>query len=208
MAVIDTGVDYNHPDLQANIWTNFAELNGEANVDDDNNGYIDDVRGVDFTNSAPGNTHWHESQFWYDDDPMDDYGHGTRCAGIIAAIINNGIGIAGTAQVQIMPLKVLNSVGFGNPMQAAHAIFYAVKMGANIISMSLGWYEDSHLPELHDAIKYAYDVGVLLVAAAGNENTNERFYPAAWDEVIAVTATDQNDSRAVWDSDHASNFGD
>jgi len=139
---------------------------------------------------------------WVNDDPypLDDNGHGTHCAGIIAAVINNNVGIAGLAQVSIMAEKGLNSWGYGYSDWLANAIIHAVDQGADIISMSWGGYGYSQL--IYEAIQYAYDAGVLLVAAAGNDGTNLKLYPAAYEEVIAVTATDINDQKAWW-----SNFG-
>jgi len=136
-----------------------------------------------------------------DSNPWDDHGHGTHCAGIIAAAQNNGVGIAGLAQVHVMAEKVLNADGQGYSDWVAEGIIHATDMGAKIISMSFGGYEDSEV--MHEAINYAYNAGVLLVAAAGNEGTNVRLYPAAYDEVIAVAATDQYDNPAWF-----SNWGD
>lgn len=165
VAVIDTGIDYNHPDLVSN--------------------YV--ALGYDWVNN--------------DTDPMDDNGHGTHCAGIIAAGLNNSIGIAGLAQIRIMAEKALDMSGSGNMDWVANAIIHAADQGANIISMS--WGTSFHSKLLYEAIRYAHDAGVLLVAAAGNDATDHKFYPAAYDEVIAVAATDYEDSRAWF-----SNFGD
>lgn len=164
VAVVDTGIDYNHPELASN----YVPL------------------GYDWINN--------------DTDPVDDNGHGTHCAGIIAAELNNNMGIAGLAQVSIMAEKVLNSTGWGWDFTVAQGICHATDMGAKIISMSLGCYEDS--PVMYEAVKYAYDHGVLLVAAAGNDHTSSPHYPAAYNEVIAVAATNQNDAPASF-----SNFG-
>jgi len=158
VAVIDTGIDWNHPDLVAN----YVPL------------------GYDWVNN--------------DADPMDDHGHGTHCAGIIAATFNNTIGVAGLAQVQIMAEKGLNQFGIGYDDDLANAIVHAVDQGANILSNSWGDYEYSAL--IHDAMKYAYEKGVLIVAAAGNSATNIKVFPAAHDEVIAVTATNQSNAPA------------
>jgi len=136
-----------------------------------------------------------------DNDPFDDHGHGTHVSGTIAAVINNGVGIAGLAQVRIMAEKVLDSGGGGYWDWIANGIIHAVDQGADIISMSLGGYGDSEL--LHDAVRYAYNSGVLVVAAAGNDNTNMKLYPAGYDEVVAVAATDQWDNKAWF-----SNWGD
>jgi len=165
VAIVDTGIDYNHSDLAAN----YVPL------------------GYDWVN--------------VDNDPIDDHGHGTHCAGITAAVLNNDIGIAGLAQVQVMAEKVLTSGGWGYWDWIANGIVHAADQGADIISMSLGGYEYSEL--LHEAVKYAYDSGVLLVAAAGNDATSIKSYPAAYDEVVAVAATDSNDYTAWW-----SNWGD
>ena len=136
-----------------------------------------------------------------DADPIDDNGHGTHCAGIIAAALNNSEGIAGLGQIRIMAEKVLDSGGGGYWDWIAAGIAHAADQGARIISMSLGGYGDSEL--LHDAVKYAYNRGALLVAAAANDNTNTKSYPAAYDEVVAVAATDQSDNKAWF-----SNWGD
>jgi len=136
-----------------------------------------------------------------DADPIDDHGHGTHCAGIIAATLNNGVGIAGLAQVWVMAEKVLDSGGYGYWDWVANGIINATDCGADIISMSLGGYGESEL--VHKAVKYAYDAGVLVIAAAGNDNTNMKLYPAGYDEVVAVAATDQSDNKAWF-----SNWGD
>jgi thermitase len=158
VAVIDTGIDYNHPDLV----DNYVEL------------------GYDWVNN--------------DDYPMDDHGHGTHCAGIIAGVIDNNEGIAGVAQVRMLAEKVLNENGEGSLENLAKAIIHATDQNANIISMSLG--SIKRHTTLHQAIKYAYDTGVLLVAAAGNTGFRNRGYPAFNEEVVAVTATDENDEPA------------
>jgi len=162
VAVIDTGIDYTHPDLAAN----YVPL------------------GYDWVNDS--------------NDTMDDNGHGTHCAGIIAAVINNGQGIAGLAQVRIMAEKALDYSGIGYEDDLANAIIHAVNQGAKILSNSWGGYESSQL--ILDAVRYAYGHGVLVVAAAGNEASAVRSYPAGYDEVVAVTATDRNDNIAGFSS--------
>ncbi len=162
VAVIDTGVDYTHPDLVGN--------------------YV--PGGIDWVNIDPY--------------PMDDNGHGTHCAGIIAAVLNNNQGIAGLAQVKIMAEKGLDYTGTGYDDVLANAIIHAVDQGANITSNSWGSDEDSHL--IHDAILYAYNHSVLVVAAAGNNASARRMYPAAYNEVIAATATDSDDKPAGFTS--------
>lgn len=128
-----------------------------------------------------------------DNDPMDDNGHGTHVAGIVAAVMNNKAGIAGVAQVKIMAEKGLDAGGWGTEDDLAKAIIHAVDQGADILSNSWGGPESDLI---HDAIKYAYNKGTLIVAAAGNSASSTKHYPAAYDEVIAVTATDQNDNPA------------
>ncbi len=152
VAVLDTGVDFNHPDLQANIWTNTAELNGITGFDDDHNGYIDDIRGWDFINN--------------DNSPLDDNMHGTHVAGIIGAVGGNGIGIAGAAwNIKLMPLKVFQSNGTGDASTIALAIQYASNKGATIINMSFGSTAESIT--MRNALENAYATSVL-VGSAGN----------------------------------------
>jgi subtilisin family serine protease len=187
VAVLDTGVDYNHRDLQNNIWVNEAELNGIPGVDDDNNGYIDDIYGYDFINGDP--------------EPLDDYGHGTHCAGIIAAKGNNGLDIAGVCwNCRIMALKFLDSSGSGTIEDAVKAFYYAVQNGADIISNSWGGFGYSQA--LEDAINYAHSQGVTIIASAGNDDLDFPFYPAYYDNVISVAATNSNDEKATF-----SNYG-
>ena len=136
-----------------------------------------------------------------DNDPMDDHYHGTHCAGTIAAVINNIIGVAGMANVSIFAEKAFNAIGSGSHADTSSAIRHAVDMGANIISCS--WGGTSYSQTLYDAIKYAVNNNVMVIAAAGNSNSDSLHYPAAYQEVIAVSATDQNDNKASF-----SNFGD
>jgi len=181
VAVVDTGVDYNHADLNRNIWRNPGEPpNG---VDDDGNGFVDDVYGADFTND--------------DSDPLDDSSHGTHVAGIIGAEGNNGIGGVGVDwQVRLIALKFLDKNGEGNTADAAEAIDYAVKGGARVINAS--WGGPAFSFALFKAIRNAGNQGVLVVAAAGNEGSNsdsQPEYPASYDlpNVISVAATDAGD---------------
>jgi thermitase len=162
VAVIDTGIDYNHTDLSANyVPLGYNWVNGTS-------------------------------------DPKDDNGHGTHCAGIIAAELNNGVGVAGIAQVQIMAEKALDSAGYGSAVNLVNAIVNATDAGASIISMSWGGPFSSSA--IREAINYSYSKGVLLVAAAGNAGTICSIYPAAYDEVVAVSATAQDDQKASFSS--------
>lgn len=129
-----------------------------------------------------------------DSDPTDDHGHGTHCAGIIAATLNNSKGIAGIAQIKVMAEKGFANNGIGYSDDLANAIIHAANQGARIISCSWGSSQESQL--LHAAIKYATNTGALVIAAAGNSGSNSRHYPAAYDEVIAVTATNEKDNPA------------
>ncbi len=180
VAVIDTGVDYTHPDLAANMWTNTGEIAGN-NADDDGNGYIDDVHGYDFANG--------------DGDPMDDHFHGTHCAGTIAAVGDNGIGVAGVAwHAQIMALKFLTAGGSGTLTDAIEAVDYATANGAHLTSNSWGGSGFSQL--LHDSIAAN---ARPFIAAAGNssqDNDANGHYPSSYecDNVIAVAASDRNDA--------------
>lgn len=135
-----------------------------------------------------------------DNDPMDDNGHGTHCAGTAAAIMDNGIGVVGVAQVSLMAEKVLSAGGTGAWDDLAQAITHAADAGANVISMSLGGYGYSSLVD--DACQYAWNQGCILVGAAGNDNVSLLHYPAAFDTVIAVSATDRYDGKASY-----SNYG-
>ena len=179
VAVIDTGVDYTHPDLAQNIWTNPGEIPNNG-IDDDGNGYVDDVHGYDFINN--------------DNDPMDDNGHGTHCAGVIGAVGNNGIGISGVNQkVKIMPLKFLRKDGNGDTAASLNAIAYARKMGANVISCS--WGGTARSQALADAISAT---NKLIVCAAGNSGVNTDTipqYPSGFDnpQIISVAASDASD---------------
>jgi len=190
IGIIDTGVDWHHPDLDDNIWINKAELNGIPGVDDDGNGFVDDIRGWDFVNN--------------DNDPMDDNSHGTHVAGIAAAEGNNGVGIAGIAwNARIMPVKVLQSSGRGNASDLAAGIDYAAQNGATVINMSLGSYAESQTVKIALENAYAYTV---LVAAAGNDELyllqegipSGNMYPACYSFVLGVQASNRREQRATF----------
>jgi len=153
IAILDTGADYTHPDLEANTWINTEELNGVEGYDDDGNGYVDDIRGWDFINT--------------DNAPLDDNMHGTHVAGIAGAVGDNGVGIAGAAwNVKLMHIKVFQSTGQGNSINIAAGVEYAYMNGATIINMSFGSYAESSTLKL--ALENAYSTSVL-VASAGND---------------------------------------
>lgn len=165
VAVLDTGVQSNHPDLKGKL-----------------------IEGVNLVDEEA--------------DPDDDVGHGTHVSGIIGATVNNGEGVAGVSWFnKIMPVKVLDSSGAGSTYTVAQGIIWAVDHGAKVINMSLGNYAEADF--LHDAIKYAYERDVVMIAASGNDNTDRPGYPAAYPEVFAVAATNSNKEKATF-----SNYGD
>jgi thermitase len=165
VAVVDTGVDVDHPDLKGRLLTGYNVIKPDS-------------------------------------PPMDDVGHGTHVSGVISALVNNGEGVAGmTWYNPIMPVKVLDETGAGNTYNVAQGIIWAADHGAKVINMSLGNYADANF--LHDAIRYAYDKDIVLIAASGNDNTEDPGYPAAYPEVFAVAAADSSKKKATF-----SNFGD
>ncbi|MCC7193151.1 MAG: S8 family serine peptidase [Phycisphaeraceae bacterium] len=190
IAVLDTGIDLTHPDLAANIWTNPGEIPGDG-IDNDANGYIDDVNGWDFKNN--------------DNNPTDDQHHGTHVSGTLAGIGNNNNGVTGIAwNVKIMPLKFLGSDGLGVASDAVKALNYVAMMkqrGVNILVTNNSWGGDENTQALYDAIATQRDLGILFVAAAGNLNQNSDltpYYPASYDltNIISVASTDRNDSKS------------
>jgi len=193
VAVIDTGVDYTHPDLAENMWVNEAEFNGTPDFDDDGNGFVDDIYGYDFCND--------------DGNPMDDHYHGTHCAGTIGAVGNNGQGVAGVCwNVRIMAIKFLDAGGSGWTSDAIESVEYSILMGANLSSNS--WGGDGYDQGLKDAINAAGAAGMLFVAAAGNDdgsnNDTYSVYPSSYDceSLISVMATDKDDNKSSF-----SNYG-
>ncbi len=193
VAVVDTGIDYNSPDLQANVWTNEAELNGKAGVDDDNNGIIDDIHGANFVDAA------HPTG-----DPMDDHGHGSHCSGTIGANGNDGKGLVGVNwKTRILAAKFLDANGSGTLDGAVQAINYATKMGARVLSNS--WGGGGYSQALFDAIQKSNEANAVFVAAAGNEsndNDSNPTYPASYDvpNVLAVAAIDNKGQLASFSS--------
>lgn len=201
VAVVDTGVDYNHPDLSANIWKNTGEVAGNG-VDDDGDGYIDDVHGYDMAN--------------HDGDPMDDKGHGTHVAGTIGAVGNNGIGVAGINwTVKILPMKFMKSDGTGNTADALACYDYLIslkKRGVNIRVVNNSWGGGGYSQSLKDAIDTAGSLGILTVCAAGNggsdmvgdNNDVTPYYPANYDSPSLISVAASNQTDAI---DSFSNYG-
>lgn len=185
IAVIDTGIDYNHPDLRDQMWVNEAEANGQPGVDDDGNGYVDDIHGYDFANN--------------DGDPIDGHSHGTHCAGTIGAS-HNAIGVAGVMRdVQFVAVKFLTDSGSGSTEAAIKSIDYATKIGVDIMSNS--WGGGGRSEALQEAIERANDAGIVFTAAAGNsstDNDSRPHYPSNYnvDNVISVAATTAADELA------------
>ncbi|MCI0691777.1 S8 family peptidase [candidate division KSB1 bacterium] len=200
IGIVDTGVDWQHNDLQANIWQNSDEIPNNGS-DDDNNGKVDDVRGWDF--GGLGNP---DNSATPDNDPREDKAdHGTAVAGIASAATNNGLGVAGIGfKCKIMPVKTSqDNVRDGSTALIAYGydgIAYAAENGAHIINCSWGGGGFSQFGQ--DVIDYATQLGALVVAAAGNESNSSLSYPAAYRNVLSVAATDNNDIRAGF-----SNYG-
>ena len=189
--VIDTGIRYTHQDLAGQMWVNSGEVPGNG-VDDDGDGYVDNIYGIDAVNG--------------DGDPMDDNSHGTHCAGTIGAASNDGFDHVGVAwEVQLMACKFLSADGWGYVSGAVSCIDFAVAKGARVLSNS--WGGGGHSQALYDAIARARDAGVLFVAAAGNSATDtdsQPHYPSGYDleNIISVAAVDRRGDMASW-----SNFG-
>jgi len=208
LTVIDTGIDYNHPDLINSLWTNNTEdLNNNGildsldinNIDDDGNGYVDDVIGWDFTDAPrfPDGGDYLDP----DNDPMDEFqnGHGTQITGIIAAEANNSIGISGvTPEISVMNLRAGTASGYLEEDDVAAAIIYAIENGSRVINMSFGDVVVSAF--LKDVIQYAHSQDAVLVASSGNSGTNELHFPSGFAETISVGATDSLDALAGFSS--------
>lgn len=190
IAIVDDGVDYDHVDLAANAWTNAAEAKGAPGVDDDGNGYIDDIYGWDFGDN--------------DADPVDPpastpgRGHGTGCAGLACAVTNNGIGVAGVSwNCRFMAVKIFpdNSIFFST-VPAFQGIIYAADNGADIISNS--WGGNVYSKWEQEVIDYAYGKGAVIVCAAGNANSESDMYPASYQHVVSVAAVGPNDVKSSY----------
>ncbi|MEM9836925.1 MAG: S8 family serine peptidase [Bacteroidota bacterium] len=193
IAVLDGGMRMNHPDINDRIWVNATET--ENGTDDDGNDFVDDLKGWDFVND--------------DNDPNDDNGHGTNVGGIIGTEANNGTGYAGIDwNARIMICKITDDQGFGFYSWWSDAIYYAVDNGANVINMSVGGSGNSAL--LRNAVNYAYNQGVTVVACMMNTDNNVPYYPATFANTIAVGATNPNDQRTTpffWSNTSGSNYG-
>lgn len=194
VTIIDSGMRLQHPEVAGRVWNNTAEVAGNL-LDDDNNGYIDDVNGYDWAYS--------------DNDPTDDTGHGTNITGIIAANANNNIGYAGINwNCKVMELKAIDVNNSGYYSWWTDAIYYAVDNGAHIINMSMGGPSNSTTMEA--AIDYAFNNNVTVTVCMMNFNNNVSYYPAAFTNVIATGSTDPDDDRSVpfpWSTTSGSNYG-
>jgi subtilisin family serine protease len=183
VAVVDSGLDASHPDIDGNVWTNPGEIPNNG-IDDDGNGYPDDVHGWDFVA--------------YDNVPEDAHGHGTLVAGIVAAEANNGLGIVGIApEAKILPVRGLDATASGTAVGLTAAILYAVANGADVVTASWGTGGSSLLVE--DAVAYAHASGVVFVAAAGNAGMDVIDFTPAWvTDAVTVAASDHQDRRAAF----------
>ncbi len=205
VGIVDTGVDYNHEDLAPLIWQNPGETGTDSlgndkrsnGIDDDNNGFIDDWRGWDFVSST--DTVRHE-----DNDPAPGSSHGTHVAGITGAMINNGKGIAGVAKnVKFLPVKI----GYDNPLSGSvtnsyEGLLYAAATGAKVINCS--WGSSSRSAAEQEVVKEALAFGAFIAAAAGNDGQKIPYYPASYDGVLSVAATDSTDYKANFSNWHSS----
>lgn len=216
VGVLDTGVDWDHPDLKNRLairgaedlngnstfqpWPSTVEEDGVAGdlngIDDDGNGYVDDVIGYDFVDQGVRNLGDDRDR---DPIPFDEQGHGTSVAGVIAAEANNGIGIAGLAfDARVVTMRAFDATGNAEEDDIAAALVYAALNGVQVVNMSFGDGVDS--PVMRDAVRFAAAYGCILVASAGNSGTVSRQFPAGYDEVMAIAATNSNDVRAPFSS--------
>jgi hypothetical protein len=210
LGIIDTGIDYLHPDLKNKIYINPGETGTDAlgrdkrtnGIDDDGNGFVDDYMGFDFVDRVgyPFDSTGGDYLGW-DNNPWDDFGHGTAIAGIAAGETNNGLGIAGVApKIKILNVRAFDPTGNGGEDDVAAAILYAALMKCKVINMSFG--DDSFSYVLRDVIRYAYSQNVVLVASSGNSHSDQPHYPSGYSECICVGNSTQDDNV-----DYSSNYG-
>jgi len=195
VAIVDDAVELTHEDLAANVWRNEGEIANNG-VDDDENGYVDDVEGYDV---ADGNNNPNPPS----NADANHFSHGTHCAGIVSARTDNNKGIAAIGgNVKLMAVKTKESTTSGSSLQAGmEGVAYSIAAGADVISMS--WGGPAYSQTLQDLLAIAHQKGITLVAAAGNSSTNAPMYPASYEHVISVGATNQDDEKAFF-----SNYGD
>lgn len=219
VGVLDTGTDFEHPDLIENLWINAEEdangdgkfqpwsidetIDGETGdfngIDDDENGFVDDVIGYDFVDQTVMNIGDYATR---DPIPNDEHGHGTSIAGVIAATQNNGIGVSGLAyNAKIMTLKALDAGGAGETDDIAAAFVYGALSGAKVINASFG--EPVESPIMRDAIEFAYSLGCVITTSAGNSGSDDFHYPSDYSECVSVGASDEENYR-YWKSSFGS----
>lgn len=201
LAIIDTGIDYEHPDLSNKIYYNPGEIGQDQfgndkrtnGIDDDGNGFIDDFMGWDFVDRVgfPFDSLGGDYLNW-DNDPIDENGHGTYISGIAGAETNNSLGVAGVApSVNILNIRAFDPGGYGEEDDVAAAILYAIQMNAKVINMSFG--DNSFSLVLRDVVRYAYSQNMVMVGSSGNSGSSAPHYPSGYDEVISVgNSTDQD----------------
>ncbi len=205
VAIVDTGIDYDHEDLAANMFTNAGEMGTDAQgrdkrsngVDDDNNGKVDDWHGWDFI-GADGTM--------ADNDPKPGHRHGTHVGGIAGAVTNNALGAAGVAgdvpRLRLLPIKISTDTPSRNVDKGFQAILYAASMGAHVINCS--WSVTGSANAEHELVKMALAMGSIITAAAGNDGTNEENYPASYPGVLSVASVDNFDYKSGFSNFHAS----
>ncbi len=209
IGVVDTGLDFTHPDLQNSYKINYGESGLDAlgrdkrtnGIDDDGNGFIDDWKGYDFTDEPFTGDPRRGDFLTPDNDPTDDNknSHGTAVTGIINASFNNSIGISSAApQCKVLVLRAFDAEGFGEEDDVASAILYGISRGVRVFNFSFGDYIFSNL--LKDVIKYTYSKNVLIICSAGNDGSDNLHYPSSYDEVISVGASDASNNKASFSS--------